>query len=79
MQDEWVVCRVFQKTAGGKKYPSSSISRGMINPYHLDIGPISGMQLPPQIMQLDPNYQFPIGFGRTYMSNAEIADISRVY
>lgn len=25
-QDEWVVCRVFQKSAGGKKYPTSSSS-----------------------------------------------------
>ncbi|KAI5673032.1 hypothetical protein M9H77_13396 [Catharanthus roseus] len=26
-QDEWVVCRVFQKSAGGKKFPSSNHSR----------------------------------------------------
>ncbi|KAI3698401.1 hypothetical protein L2E82_41918 [Cichorium intybus] len=78
-KDEWVVCRVFQKTAGGKKYPSSSHSRGMINPYNLEIGPASGIQLPPQMMSADPSYQFPVGLGRTYMSNADLAEFSRVY
>ncbi|XP_071702237.1 protein CUP-SHAPED COTYLEDON 2 [Rutidosis leptorrhynchoides] len=81
-KDEWVVCRVFQKTAGGKKYPSSSShSRGMMNiPYNLEIGHASGIQIPPQIMQPDPNYQFPIGLGRNnYISNADIAEFSRVF
>nr|GEW26518.1 protein cup-shaped cotyledon 2 [Tanacetum cinerariifolium] len=77
--DEWVVCRVFQKTAGGKKYPSSSHSRSMMNPYNLEIGHASGMQLPPHIMTSDPSYQFPVGLGRTYMSNADIAEFSRVF
>ncbi|KAI3787211.1 hypothetical protein L1987_41530 [Smallanthus sonchifolius] len=81
-KDEWVVCRVFQKTAGGKKYPSSSHSRVMINPYNLEIGPASvGIQMPPQIMTSDPGYQYPYGLGsRSYMSNADIADqFSRVF
>ncbi|CAH1415065.1 unnamed protein product [Lactuca virosa] len=78
-KDEWVVCRVFQKTAGGKKYPSSSHSRGMINPYNHEIGPASGIHLPPQIMSTDPSYQFPVGLGRNYMSNADLAEFSRVY
>nr|XP_043639851.1 protein CUP-SHAPED COTYLEDON 2 [Erigeron canadensis] len=92
-KDEWVVCRVFQKTAGGKKYPSSSSSSshsrgggGMLNPYNLEIGPISGMQMPPpphhhQMMPSDPaSYQFPVGLGRSYnMNNADMADqFSRV-
>ncbi|KAJ9549487.1 hypothetical protein OSB04_022030 [Centaurea solstitialis] len=79
-KDEWVVCRVFQKTAGGKKYPSSSShSRGTINPYNLEIGPASGIHLPPQMMPSDQNYQFPVGLGRTYMSNADLTEFSRVY
>ncbi|KAL8208300.1 hypothetical protein R6Q57_007712 [Mikania cordata] len=79
-KDEWVVCRVFQKTAGGKKYPSSSHSRVMINPYNLEIGPGSGIQMPPQIMTSDPSYQFPYGLGRTYISNADhIAEFPRVF
>lgn len=47
-QDEWVVCRVFQKSAGGKKYPSTSSSnagghaRGgapvnVNNPYNINL------------------------------------------
>ncbi|KAI3728171.1 hypothetical protein L6452_16803 [Arctium lappa] len=78
-KDEWVVCRVFQKTAGGKKYLPSSHSRGMINPYNLEIPPASGLHLPPQIMPSDPNYQFPVGLGRTnYMTNADLTEFSRV-
>ncbi|PWA58091.1 No apical meristem (NAM) protein [Artemisia annua] len=78
-KDEWVVCRVFQKSAGGKKYPSSSHSRSMMNPYNIDISHASGIQLPPQIMQSDPSYQFPVGLGRTYMTNADIPEFSRVF
>lgn len=39
MQDEWVVCRVFQKSGGPKKiYPTTNPPRNgiMINPYALD-------------------------------------------
>ncbi|KAK9076122.1 hypothetical protein SSX86_004455 [Deinandra increscens subsp. villosa] len=78
-KDEWVVCRVFQKTAGGKKYPSSSHSRVMISPYNLEMGPASGIQMPPQIMPSDPNYQFPYGLGRSYMTNADIPEFSRAF
>ncbi|KAM0026919.1 putative transcription factor NAM family [Helianthus debilis subsp. tardiflorus] len=78
-KDEWVVCRVFQKSVGGKKYPSSSHSRVMINPYHLEIGPASGIHVPPQIMTSDPSYQFPYGVGRSYMTNADIPEFSRVF
>lgn len=83
-QDEWVVCRVFQKSAGGKKYPSNH-SRAAINPFNLGIGPNAGMPLmASQIMQTaDSSYhQFPMvamGMGRTYMSNEELTEFSRVY
>ncbi|KAK9279749.1 hypothetical protein L1049_013431 [Liquidambar formosana] len=68
-KDEWVVCRVFQKSAGGKKYPSNQ-SRA-VNPYN-DIGP---NVVPSPLMQVDTS-QFPIG--RNYMSNAELAELTRV-
>ncbi|KAA8525739.1 hypothetical protein F0562_007594 [Nyssa sinensis] len=70
-QDEWVVCRVFQKSAGVKKYPSNH-SRA-VNPYNLEIGP---SVMPAQMMQADHACQFPIG--RNYMNNAELAELTRV-
>ncbi|KAM1618073.1 hypothetical protein ACFX1R_018275 [Malus domestica] len=72
-QDEWVICRVFQKSAGIKKYPTNQ-SRAA-NPYNLEIGP---SMVPSPLMQLgDPNHhQFP--YGRNYMTSAEMAEISRV-
>ncbi|KAM1464620.1 hypothetical protein ACFXTO_044244 [Malus domestica] len=73
-QDEWVVCRVFQKSAGIKKYPTNQ-SRAA-NPYNLEIGP---SMVPSPLMQLgDPNHhQFP--YGRNYMTGAEMAELSRVF
>lgn len=72
-KDEWVVCRVFQKSAGGKKYPSNN-SRA-VNPYNLEIGAPSAM--PSQVMQSDPFHQFPMG--RAYMTNAELAELTRAF
>ncbi|KAI3468456.1 hypothetical protein Pfo_025119 [Paulownia fortunei] len=71
-QDEWVVCRVFQKSAGGKKYPSNH-SRA-VNPYtyNLEI-PQNHMQS--QMIQPD-NFQFP---GRNYMTPAEIQEFNKVF
>ncbi|KAK3041530.1 hypothetical protein RJ639_002216 [Escallonia herrerae] len=69
--DEWVVCRVFQKSAGGKKYPSNHTRA--VNPYNLDIGQSA---IPAQMMQAE-NFQFPTG--RTYVSNAELAELTRVF
>ncbi|XP_020536654.1 protein CUP-SHAPED COTYLEDON 2 isoform X2 [Jatropha curcas] len=67
-KDEWVVCRVFQKSAGAKKYPSNQ-SRGAVNPYNLEMGANVMMQ------QAVDNYQFPVG--RNYMSQAELAELTR--
>ncbi|KAG6389616.1 hypothetical protein SASPL_151088 [Salvia splendens] len=52
-QDEWVVCRVFQKSAGGKKYPSTQ-SRA-VNPfsYNLDLPMQSQINIQPD------NFHFP--------------------
>jgi hypothetical protein len=75
-----VTCRVFQKSAGVKKYPpsnqSSSSSRAA-NPYNLElIGPsVNVVQSP--IMQLGHEHQFP-NYGRNYMTNAELVELSRV-
>ncbi|OVA19230.1 NAC domain [Macleaya cordata] len=69
-KDEWVVCRVFQKSTGVKKYQPSHQPRSN-NPYNLEPGP--GVM--PPIMQVDTCH-FPIG--RNYVSNADLAEISRV-
>lgn len=71
-QDEWVVCRVFQKSGAGKKYPSSQ-SRA-VNPftYNLEI-PQNPMQS--QMIQPD-NFQFP---SRGYITPAEIQEFTKVY
>ncbi|KAI4337456.1 hypothetical protein L6164_015871 [Bauhinia variegata] len=72
-RDEWVVCRVFQKSAGVKKYPSNHTRA--VNPYSLEIGP---SMVPPPLMQLGD----PVGghflYGRNYTNSAELAEIARV-
>ncbi|KAI6681069.1 hypothetical protein NL676_034950 [Syzygium grande] len=68
-KDEWVVCRVFQKSAGAKKYPSSQ-SRA-VPPYSLEIG---SSVVPPAMMPPE-NFQF---LGRNYMNGADLAEINRV-
>ncbi|KAF5456546.1 hypothetical protein F2P56_026016 [Juglans regia] len=75
-KDEWVVCRVFQKSAGTKKFPSNQ-SRAGLNPYNLEIGHPSALPVP-QMMQLgDPAGQFH--YGRNYVSSAELAELTRVF
>nr|AFN55276.1 NAC domain-containing protein [Tamarix hispida] len=72
-KDEWVVCRVFQKSAGAKKYPTSQ-SRAINGAINLDM---AGPNLLPQpMMQLDPS-QYPNFGARNYMSNVELAELSR--
>ncbi|KAK6137161.1 hypothetical protein DH2020_029086 [Rehmannia glutinosa] len=76
-QDEWVVCRVFQKSAGGKKYPSNH-SRA-VNPYssyNLEIPQNNPMQSQMNIIHQDHNFQFP---GRNYMTPAEIHEFNKVF
>ncbi|KAJ7966008.1 NAC domain containing protein [Quillaja saponaria] len=70
-KDEWVVCRVFQKSAGIKKYPANH-TRAM-NPYSFEIGPSI---VPTPMMHLGDPAQFL--YGRNYMSNAEFAEVARV-
>lgn len=78
-QDEWVVCRVFQKSAGAKKYPSNH-SRA-VNPYTLEIGPsvMSSQMIPP-----DHGFHFAMGAaGRNaaaaYITPAEMQEFNRVF
>lgn len=75
-QDEWVVCRVFQKSAGVKKYPSNNQSRA-VNPYNLEIG--ASVIPPAMMMQQADNYQLTMGMGMGMGRNyAELAELSRV-
>ncbi|XP_031129867.1 NAC domain-containing protein 92 [Ipomoea triloba] len=80
-QDEWVVCRVFQKSAGAKKYPSNH-SRA-VNPYTLEIGPsmMSSQMIPP-----DHGFHFAMAAppGRNpaaaaYITPAEMQEFNRVF
>ncbi|KAK1550387.1 hypothetical protein Q3G72_018275 [Acer saccharum] len=87
-KDEWVVCRVFQKSAAGaKKFPSNQ-SRAVLNPYSLEIGP---SMVPSQMLQAAPeayhqhhhhHHQFPIN-GRNYMPTAadhhQLAELTRMF
>nr|QDC33486.1 NAC3 transcription factor [Medicago sativa] len=79
-QDEWVVSRVFRKSAGAKKYPSSSsnLTRAVMNPYHinLEVGPPSfnNNMPPPTMMQhlgLDSATHFQL-YGRNYINTGEV-------
>ncbi|WOK99903.1 NAC domain-containing protein [Canna indica] len=70
-KDEWVVCRVFMKSSGSKKYTSN---QPRSNPYHVEMG---HQPLLPSLMQPDP---FHLGAGaRSYLSNGAdpLMDLSR--
>ncbi|KAK4435653.1 protein CUP-SHAPED COTYLEDON 2 [Sesamum alatum] len=72
-QDEWVVCRVFQKSAGGKKYPSNHSRAVNPFPYNLEM-PQNPMQ--PQMIQPADNFHFP---ARNYVTPAEIQELNKVF
>ncbi|KAJ8634499.1 hypothetical protein MRB53_008766 [Persea americana] len=66
-EDAWVVCRVFQKSSGVKRYHSHAQSKANPNPYNLDMG--NNVVAP--VMQAD---------GRSYVSNADLAaGLTRVF
>lgn len=74
-QDEWVVCRVFQKSGGAKKYPSNH-TRG-VHPYSLEIGP-NNMVGPSMMHMTDPNSAHFL-YGRNYVNSAsDLAEVARV-
>ncbi|CAL9062317.1 unnamed protein product [Musa banksii] len=62
-KDEWVVCRVFMKSSGGKK---CATHQPRLNPYHVP--------MIPSLVQNDP---FHFGAARSYLSNAELMELSR--
>ncbi|CAO2817926.1 unnamed protein product [Amaranthus hypochondriacus] len=71
-KDEWVVCRVFQKSAGVKKYPTTQSTRAI----NLEMVPTHILSSP--LLPLDPS-QFNVG--RSYMLNHHVdhlTDLSRV-
>ncbi|MED6196071.1 hypothetical protein PIB30_043845 [Stylosanthes scabra] len=76
-QDEWVVCRVFQKSAGVKKYPSSNHASRAMNPFNLEIGH-HNIVPPPPMMQLGDPTTAHFLYGRNYMNTAELAEVARV-
>ncbi|WVZ65446.1 hypothetical protein U9M48_014806 [Paspalum notatum var. saurae] len=70
-KDEWVVCRVFAKSAGAKKYPSNNgHSRSHHHPYTLDMVP----PLLPTLLQHDP---FARHHHHPYMTPADLAELAR--
>ena len=71
-QDEWVVCRVFKKSGGAKKFPSNQTRT--VNPYSMEINP--NIMPSPMMHMGDPSHFL---YGRNYMSNAELAEASRVF
>ncbi|KAL2346874.1 hypothetical protein Fmac_000874 [Flemingia macrophylla] len=76
-QDEWVVCRVFKKSGGAKKYPSSNHTRS-VNPYSLEIGQ-NHIMAPPMMQLGDPAAHFLYGRNHNFMnSTVELAELARV-
>uniref|UniRef100_A0A7N0ZXZ0 NAC domain-containing protein n=1 Tax=Kalanchoe fedtschenkoi TaxID=63787 RepID=A0A7N0ZXZ0_KALFE len=81
-KDEWVVCRVFQKSAGIKKQYSTqqqSSSSRSIDPYNMDM---SSTTLMPPMLQQDDTLYYPIGrasVATNYMINNvdQLAELTR--
>ncbi|KAK3133727.1 hypothetical protein QOZ80_6AG0540190 [Eleusine coracana subsp. coracana] len=76
-QDEWVVCRVFAKSAGVKKYPSNnahSRSHHHHHPYTLDMVP---PPLLPTLLQHDPFARHHHHHHHPYMTPADLAELAR--
>ncbi|CAL5206448.1 unnamed protein product [Lathyrus oleraceus] len=87
-QDEWVVSRVFRKSAGVKKYyPSLNPTRAVMNnPYNinLEVGPNSMNMPPPSMMQLGLDssaaaaHNFHL-YGRNYINTPDhVAEVTRL-
>ncbi|KAK7377332.1 hypothetical protein VNO80_02755 [Phaseolus coccineus] len=77
-QDEWVVCRVFRKSGGARKFPSNSNHTRTLNPYSVEVGPSI---VPPPMMHLgDPSahFNFPYGSRNFMMNPSEVAEVTRV-
>ncbi|XP_068638514.1 NAC domain-containing protein 92-like [Aristolochia californica] len=71
-KEEWVVCRIFQKSSGGaKKYPSS---QPRVNPYNMDQ---MGSAAEQPMMQAAEMCQYGIEMGTNAMGSSEMAELSR--
>lgn len=78
-QDEWVVSRVFRKSVGAKKYPSSNPTRATLNPYNinLEVGPSINMQ-PQPMMHLGDHSTTHFLYGRNYINTPDLVEVNRV-
>ncbi|XP_010525866.1 PREDICTED: protein CUP-SHAPED COTYLEDON 1 [Tarenaya hassleriana] len=75
-QDEWVVCRVFKKSEGTKKYTTNNHTTrasSTTNPY-IEISP-NLLPPPPQSLIHSQDHTF----NRTLMANAQLAELSRFF
>ncbi|GFP81593.1 protein cup-shaped cotyledon 2 [Phtheirospermum japonicum] len=91
-QDEWVVCRVFQKSNGGKKYPSNHHSRPalLINNPYMSSNSYVNLELPQNLMQqqmiinhhnqpeISHSFQFPSAAIRNYNNNMTPPEIQEL-
>ncbi|XP_062193171.1 NAC domain-containing protein 92-like [Phragmites australis] len=71
-KDEWVVCRVFAKSAGVKKYPSNNAHSRSHHPYTLGMVP----PFPPTLLQHDP-FARAHPHHHQYMAPADLAELAR--
>ncbi|XP_031499700.1 NAC domain-containing protein 100-like [Nymphaea colorata] len=70
-KEEWVVCRIFQKSATGvKKFPQNPVRA---NPFNIDMGQAALSSL----LHQDPMSQ--VNMARAYANNADLVDLSRVF
>ncbi|KAJ6819666.1 NAC domain-containing protein 92-like [Iris pallida] len=72
-KDEWVVCRVFAKSSGGKKYPSNQTRAA--SHYTIDMG----QAMMPSLLHGDPLFHhFGIGARNHHgLTAAELGDLAR--
>ncbi|OIW14607.1 hypothetical protein TanjilG_32949 [Lupinus angustifolius] len=73
-KDEWVVCRLFQKSVGVKRYPNSIHARA-VNPYSMELCPNTVAQ--PLIQLGDPATHHFL-YGRNCLNSAELSEVTRV-
>ncbi|ONK69516.1 uncharacterized protein A4U43_C05F23800 [Asparagus officinalis] len=70
-KDEWVVCRVFMKSSGAKKYPSNQARAA--NPYTIDM---STAMMPSLLHSATDPYQFALNRNH-HLTPSELAELAR--
>ncbi|KNA22990.1 hypothetical protein SOVF_028800 [Spinacia oleracea] len=74
-KDEWVVCRVFQKSAGIKKYPTTTTTQSTsTRAINLEMGQNHHILTSP-MLPLDPTH---FNLGRTYMMNNHVDQLAEL-